>query len=109
MKPPTMKRVELVPVPAGVLTAILPVLARVGTVAVIRVEELTVKVADLPLKVTEVAPVKLPPVIVTSVPARPLAGVKLVIQGVTVKFVVLVPVPADVVTAIVPVVAPVGT
>jgi hypothetical protein len=109
MKPATMKRVELVPVPAGVLAAILPVLARVGTVAVIRVEELTVKVADLPLKVTEVAPVKLPPVIVTSVPALPLAGVKLVIQGATVKFVVLVPVPTDVVTAIVPVVAPVGT
>ena len=104
-----MKRVELVPVPAGVLTAILPVLARVGTVAVIRVEELTVNVAEVPLNVTAVAPVKLPPVIVTRVPARPLAGVMLVIQGATVKFVVLVPVPADVVTAIVPVVAPVGT
>ena len=104
-----MKRVELVPVPAGVLTAILPVLTPVGTVAVIRVEELTVNVAEVPLNVTAVAPVKLPPVIVTRVPARPLAGVKLVIQGATVKFVVLVPVPADVVTAIVPVVAPVGT
>src|ERR1039458_2289688 len=100
MKPPTMKRVELVPVPAGVLTAILPVLARVGTVAVIRVEELTVKVADLPLKVTEVAPVKLPPVIVTSVPARPLAGVKLVIQGATGKVVVRVPGPAAAVPAL---------
>lgn len=97
------------PVPAGVLTAILPVLARVGTVAVIRVGELTVKVAGFPLKVTEFAPVKLPPVIVTSVPARPLTGVKLVIQGATVKFVVLMPVPADVVTAIAPVVAPIGT
>jgi hypothetical protein len=50
-------------------------------------------------------------VIVTTVPTLPLVGVKLLIQGlvVTVKFVVLVAVPSESVTAIGPVVAPVGT
>ena len=65
--------------------------------------------ADVPLKVTAVAPVKLVPVTVTDVPTTPLVGVKLVIAGVTVKFAALFAVPAGVVTAIRPVVAPVGT
>lgn len=65
-----------------------------------------------PLKVTEVTPVNPVPVIVTEAPTGPLVGVKLVILGVggiTVKFVLLVAVPAAVVTPIAPVVAPAGT
>jgi len=73
---------------------------------------LTVKVAAAPLKVTDVAPVRLAPVIPTLVPAGPLAGVKLAIVGaeaVTVKPLALLAAPAGVVTEITPVVAPVGT
>jgi hypothetical protein len=66
--------------------------------------------AATPLKVTEEAPVKLVPVIVTEMPAGPLAGVKPVIcgGGISVKLVVLVAVPATVVTATNPVPAPAG-
>jgi hypothetical protein len=65
----------------------------------------------VPLNRTAVAPVKFVPLIVTLVPTIPLVGVKLVIVGgcTTVKLVPLVPVPADVVTLIGPVVAPGGT
>ena len=65
----------------------------------------------LPLNRTAVAPLKFVPLIVTLVPTGPLVGVKLVIVGalaVTVKLLVLVAVPAEVVTLIGPVVAPVG-
>ena len=58
------------------------------------------------------APVKTVPVMVISLPTGPLAGVKLVIVGlgmVTVKFAALVAEPCDVVTVILPVVAPAGT
>jgi hypothetical protein len=73
----------LVAVPPGVVTAIFPVVAVVGTVAVILIAELTVKVvAGTPLKVTEVAPARFVPLMVTMVPATPLVGVKLVIFGV---------------------------
>ncbi len=61
---------------------------------------------------TEVAPVRLVPVITTLVPTGPLVGEKLVIVGpatVTVKLLALVAVPPGVVTAIGPVVAPEGT
>jgi hypothetical protein len=61
------------------------------------------------LNVTAVAPVKFKPLIVTLAPTSPLAGVKLVIVGATVKSVALVAVPTDVVTLSRPVVAPVGT
>ena len=64
------------------------------------------------MNATDDAPVKPVPVSVTDVPTGPLAGVKLVrigAEAVTVKFVALVAVPLGVVTAIVPVVAPVGT
>ena len=62
---------------AGVVTVIGPVVAPVGTVAVIWVEELTVKLVALaPLKVTAVAPVKPAPVMVTLVPTGPLLGLK---------------------------------
>ena len=68
-------------------------------------------VAPTPLNTTAVAPVKFVPVIVTPVPAGPLAGVKLAIvgAGITVKLVALVAVPPGVVTLNGPVVAPVGT
>jgi hypothetical protein len=108
-----VKFVDVVAVPFGVVTAIGPVVAPVGTVAVIWVFELTVKVAATPMNLTEVAPVKFVPVIVTDVPTGPLVGLNDVIVGapapVTVKFVALVAVPPGVVTAIGPVVAPVGT
>jgi hypothetical protein len=104
----------LVAVPELVVTAIGPVTAFVGTVAVICVGELTVKVvAATPPNVTDVAPVNAPPVMVTTVPTFPLVGVKLLMHGPepvdTVKLVVLVAVPSESVTAIGPVVAPVGT
>jgi hypothetical protein len=78
----TVKLVALVAVPPGVVTAIGPVVAPAGTVAVICVERSTLKVAALtPLKVTEVAPVKFVPVITTLSPVPPLVGEKLEIVG----------------------------
>src|SRR5262245_66524282 len=76
-----------------------------------RVLETTVKLADVPLNVTLVAPVKFVPVIVTAVPTGPLAGANDVIVGgcVTVKSPELVALPAGVATPIFPVVAPAGT
>ena len=69
-------------------------------------------VALVPLKRTAVTPVKLVPLIVTLVPAGPLVGLKFAIVGAladTVKLLVLVAVPPDVVTLSGPVVAPAGT
>src|SRR5262249_12569208 len=98
------------------VTAILPVVAPEGTRAVRFVAELTVKLVEaVPLNVTDVAPVKLVPVIDTFVPTGPLVGVNDVTVGglpwlpVAVHFVDLWPVPVAVVTEIGPVVAPVGT
>ena len=109
--PLTVKFAVLVPVPAGVVTLINPVVAPAGTVAVILIDEFTVKVAEAPLKVTAVAPVKFAPLMVMLVLTRPLVGVKLVIwgRGPTVKLLALVAVPVGVVTLMVPVVAPAGT
>ena len=110
-EPVTVNDAVLVPVPAGVVTATGPVVAPVGTVAVIWVPEVTVNVAAVPLKVTAVAPVKPLPVMLTDVPGAPEVGVNEETAGaaVTVNDAVLVPVPAGVVTATGPVVAPVGT
>jgi hypothetical protein len=109
----TVKFVELVAVPFGVVTETEPVVAPGGTVALIRVAFCTEKVAETPLKRTAVAPVKFVPLILTEVPIGPLVGLNDVIVGapvaVTVKFVELVAVPLGVVTRIGPVVAPVGT
>jgi len=109
----TMKSVALVAVPLGVVTVILPVVVPAETVAVICVDESTVKDAALPLNFTEVVPVNFVPVIVTWALIGPAAGVKLVIVGalalLTVKFVALVAVPPGAVTPILPVVAPEGT
>src|SRR5205085_3758339 len=107
-----VKLVALVPVPAAFVTVIFPLVAPVGTVALICVSEFTVNVvAAVPLKLTPVAPVKPVPVRVTLVPAGPLTGVNEVMLGttVTVKLVALVPVPAAFVTVIFPLAAPVGT
>jgi hypothetical protein len=46
--PLTVKLPELVPVPAAVVTLIVPVVAPAGTVAVIEESELTVKFAPAP-------------------------------------------------------------
>ena len=68
-------------------------------------------VAAVPLKETALVPVKPLPLTVTFVPTGPLAGVKDVIDGltITVKFVALLTVPAALVTLIGPLVAPAGT
>jgi hypothetical protein len=107
----TVKLVALLAEPPAVVTLMVPVVAPEGTVAVICVAELTVNVAVVPLKLTAVAPVKFAPVTITLVPAGPLAGEKLVIDGagITVKLDALVAVPPAVVTLIVPLVALAGT
>jgi len=99
--------------PADVVTVIVPLLAVLGTVRVIWVGELTVKLAGTPLIVTLVAPVKFVPVTVTRVVGGPTVGKKLVIVGgvagtVTVKE-LPVAVPPGVTTLKAPVVAPAGT
>jgi hypothetical protein len=105
----TVKFPVLIAVPAGVVTPIFPVVAPPGTVAVILIDVLTVKPAETPLNVTDVAPVKFAPLTVTLEPITPLVGEKLLIRGATVKLVALVAVPPGVVTLIVPVVALAGT
>src|SRR5438552_9563866 len=82
-----------------------PLEAPAGTVAVIAVAELTVKLALVPLNRTALAPVKLVPLIVTLVPTGPLVGVQLVIRGglMTRNLLQLVAVPTAVVTLIGPV------
>jgi hypothetical protein len=112
--PLTVKLLALVPVPAAVVTLIVPVVAAEGTVVEIDVSELTVKFAPAPLNATVVAPVKFAPEIVTLVPAAPLVGEKLVMLGAgvppfTVKLVALVATPPPVVTVICPVLLPVAT
>src|SRR3989442_1019788 len=110
----TVKLVALVAVPPGVVTLIAPLVAPLGTVAVICVSEFTVKEAAAPLNATAVAPAKCEPLIVTPAPTGPLAGLKeesLGAEGATatVKLVALVAVPPGVVTLIAPLVAPLGT
>lgn len=77
----TVKFDVLVAVPPAVVTLMGPVVAPVGTVAVILVAELTMKVALTPLNLTEVAPVKFVPVIVTLDPTGPDVGENEVIVG----------------------------
>jgi hypothetical protein len=107
----TVKLAALVAVPPGVVTAILPVVVPAGTVAVIRALLTTLKVAALPPKVTAVAPVKPVPLTLTLVPTGPEVGAKLVTVGaaITMKLVALAPLPPGFVTAMVPLVAPLGT
>lgn len=61
--PITVKSIALVPVPAAVVTEIRPVVAPVGTVAVIWVADTKVNVAATLLNFTAVAPVKFVPLI----------------------------------------------
>lgn len=78
----TVKLVELVAVPAAVVTEMAPVVAPEGTVAVICVSESTeTDVAVVLLKLTELAAVNPVPVIVMGVPVVPLPGEKFVIVG----------------------------
>src|SRR5580700_10605867 len=100
----------LVAVPPGVVIAIFPVIAPVGTSAVTSVSEFTVTVvAVTPPNVTLDVCVSPLPVIITGVPTGPLGGVKLVIAGVTRNFLMLVSVVAPVVTVTDPVSAAAGT
>jgi hypothetical protein len=79
--PVTVKLVELVPVPFPVVTAIGPVVAPPGTVALRFVLVFGVKLAATPLNVTPVTPVKFVPVIDTLVPVGPLVGLNDVTVG----------------------------
>jgi len=109
----TVKFVELVAVPDGVVTVIGPVVAPDGTVVEIFKVELTVKLALMPLNFTDVAPSKFVPFTVTVVPTGPDVGENEVIDGaavaVTTKSDELVAVPSGVVTEMGPVVVPLGT
>jgi len=102
-------KLGLVAEPAGVVTVILPVVASTGTVAVIWVAELTVKLAFATSKTTAVAPRKLLPVSTTLVPAVLLFGDSPETLGRGLKDEVLVAEPAEFVTVIGPVVAFTGT
>lgn len=106
----TVKLVDVVAVPSSVVTVMGPLVVPKGTVVVTVPELFTVNVATLPPNATPLASVKFVPVIVTPVPTVPLAGVKEVMAGVTVKRVVVFkgPLPG-VVTVMGPVVAPAGT
>ena len=91
-----MKLPELVAVPLGDVTVIVPLVAPAGTIVLIEVSELTTKLAGTPLNCTDVTPVKWRPPIPTLAPAAPLPGVRPTISGivpVTVKLLVLEPVP----------------
>ena len=105
----TVKLEPLVAIPLGVVTLIVPDVAPVGTVADIEVAEVTENEAEVPLKLTSVAPVNASPVIVMISPTNPLPGPKLDMVGGMVKNVALVAVPAAVVTVTEPVIAPLGT
>jgi hypothetical protein len=109
----TVKLVELVAVPFRLVTEMGPEVAPGGTVAVICVDEFTVKDAEVLLNLTPVTLVKFVPTITTEVPTGPLPGEKEEIVGapatVTVKFAELVAVPLGLVTEIGPVKAPEGT
>jgi len=111
--PAILKFIELVAVPLGVVTLMGPVVAPDGTVAVILSAEFTVKLAPTPLNVSDVAPSKFVPLIVTAAPGNPEVGENEVIVGaavaVTTKLVALRAVPSGVVTEILPVWAMAGT
>jgi len=82
-----VKFVVLLPTPPGVVTEIFPVIAPVGTVAVILISEFTVNaVAAIPPNFTAVACSRPVPLIVTTVPTGPLAGLKLEVPGSTLNF-----------------------
>ena len=100
-----------VPTGAAVLvTLIVPLLAPLGTVAFSFVEDTYVTVlAAAPLKLTVEVLVKPTPVIVTTFPGAPLAGVKLATDSVGLNRPLLVAVAAGVVTVMSAESAPLGT
>jgi len=77
----TVKLPAVVEVPAALVTVIGPVVAPAGTLANSSGPEL--KIAETPLNLTEVTPLKGPPVIATVVPMRPLDGEKPASDGAT--------------------------
>ncbi|CAB4889598.1 unannotated protein [freshwater metagenome] len=79
--PEMVKEPALSASPPAVATLIEPVVAPVGTTAVIEFTEATEYAATIPLKPTDVAAAMPVPVMVTAVPAAPEVGVKLVITG----------------------------
>jgi len=96
----TVKFAALAIVPPGVVTEIFPVVAPVGTVAVICVAEFTVNdvalvVLNFTALVVKFAPLTVPlkfvPVIVTDVPTGPKMGVNELIVGAGTGFTVKVP------------------
>ena len=108
----------LVAVPVGVFKEMCPEPAAAGTVIVMLVDVTDVgKAAGVMLRTSLSfcgAPSKFAPLIVTAPPGAAMTGAKLVIVGaadaaVTVKFEALVAEPAGEVTAMGPVVAPLGT
>jgi hypothetical protein len=112
----TVKSEALVTAPAGSFTLIGPLVAELGTVAVICASESTVKWAFTPLNFTTVTPLNPLPAMVTLVPTGPDVGVNPEIaspppppEEVTVNAEELVAVPAPVVTEIGPVEAEAGT
>lgn len=109
----TVNAPELNADPCGVDTRIGPVVAPEGTLVLIWVSEETVKVAEISLNATDVAPEKPEPESVTAVPTPPLVGVKELIWGTdsvtTVKEFAVDVLPNGVATLIVPVVALEGT
>src|SRR6202035_181532 len=100
-------------VPVGVVvlvTVIGPVVAADGTVALSCVADMWVTLeAAVPLNFTFELLLNPIPLIVTTLPCGPPAGLKPVIESVSVKRVALVPVPAGVTTEIFPATAPFGT
>ncbi len=103
----TVKLVVVLTLPPLVVTFTLPVVAPVGTVAVICESLTTANVAAVPLNVTAVVCVRPVPLMVTTVPTGPLLGVNVVIVGDTRKLFNVVNVVAPVVAVTVPVNAPV--
>jgi hypothetical protein len=77
----TVNVAALVPVPPAVMTAIAPVVAETGTVAVSCELLLPVKVAAVPLNLTALTAVKSVPVMTTLAPLLPELGVKPVTVG----------------------------
>jgi hypothetical protein len=67
--------------PSGVITLIFPVVALLGTFTLISVAVFVVMAPFAPLNVTLVAPERFVPLIVTTVPIGPEAGLNLVIVG----------------------------
>lgn len=77
----TVNEVAEVTVPPGAVTEIVPELAPVGTEVLMCWSSVTVNVAVVPPNLTNDAPVKPLPMIVTGVPMTPLVGLKLPIVG----------------------------